>query len=108
MREYMARRGALKFRPEQIRPARCALLGYTLRQLHVEGSMIGPWLLRVEMQPEVGEEAYDKGAEQLHAFFVQCLKEFLEPDMSPLGRRIIECCLDRGTIEDYAALIPAD
>ncbi|MCC6580229.1 MAG: DUF4914 family protein, partial [Phycisphaeraceae bacterium] len=36
-REYLARRGVARFRPDQIRPARCPLLGHTLHQLHVEG-----------------------------------------------------------------------
>jgi len=108
MREYMARRAAVKFRRDQLRPARCTLLGYTLKQLLIEGSMVGPWLLRVDMQPEVGEAAYDQGAAQLYDFFRQCLSLFLEPDLAPMGRRIIECCLDNGTLEDYEALIPME
>ena len=39
-REYLARRGVARFRPEQLRPARCPLLGHTLHQLQVEGRMI--------------------------------------------------------------------
>jgi hypothetical protein len=41
-------------------------------------------------------------------FFRQCLADFMEPDLDPLGRQIIECCLDRGTLEDYEALIPME
>jgi len=106
-REYLARRGAAKFRPEQLRPARCPLLGHTLHQLQVEGRMIARWFLQVDTQPEVGEEAYDRGAEILTAFFRKCLQEYLDPDLDPLGRQIISCCLDNGKLEDYEAFIPA-
>jgi hypothetical protein len=105
-REYLARRGSAKFRPEQVRPARCPLLGHTLHQLQVEGRMIARWFLQVDTQPEVGEEAYDKGAEMLHAFFRECLADFRDEDLDPLGRDIIACCLDNGKVEDYEQLIP--
>jgi len=105
-REYLARRGVARFRPEQLRPARCPLLGQTLRQLHVEGRMVASWFLQVETQPEVGEAAYDQGAALLHAFFRQCLKDFDVPDLDPLGRQIIQCAMDGGALEDYERFIP--
>jgi len=107
-REYLARRGGAKFKPGQLTPARCPLLGYTLFQLHVEGRSIGRIFLHVEAQPEVGEEGYDKGAALLYEFFRRYLPDFLVPDLNPLGRQIIECCLDNGTQEDYEAFIPMD
>jgi len=107
-REYLARRGSAKFKPDQIRPARCSLLGYTVHQLHVEGRMVARWFLQVDTQPEVGEAAYDQGAEILFSFFRRCLPDFLESDLDPLGRQIIECCLDGGTLADYEALIPVE
>lgn len=106
-REYLARRGAAKFRPEQLRPARCTLLGHTLHQLQVEGRMIARWFLQVDTQPEVGEEAYDEGANILREFFHACLKDFQDPELDPLGQKIINCCLDGGSLEDYEGLIPA-
>jgi hypothetical protein len=106
-REYLARRGNAKFTPEQIQPARCPLLGNALYQLSVEGRSIARWFLQVDTQPEVGVEAYDQGAVILQAFFRKCLVKFLEPDLDPLGRQIIECCLDGGGVQDYEALIPA-
>jgi hypothetical protein len=107
VREYLARRGSAKFRPEQVVPARCPLLGYTPQQVVVEGSGLPPYLLRVELQPEVGTDGYDVGAAQLEAFFAQQLKKFYdEPDLLPLGRRIISCCLLKGSIDDYNSLIP--
>jgi hypothetical protein len=105
-REYLARRGSASFKLDQVRPARCPLLGYTLYQMQIEGRMIPRWFLQVDTQPEVGEEAYDQGAEMLTAFFHRYLVDFLEPDLAPLGRQIIECCLGGGQIEDYEALIP--
>lgn len=106
-REYLARRGVARFRPDQLRASRCPLLGYTLHQLQVEGLLIARWFLQVETQPEVGEAAYDQGAEMLKQFFHQCLSEFRGPDLDPLGQKIIQCCLDGGTVEDYERLIPA-
>lgn len=106
-REYLARRGVARFRPEQLRPSRCPLLGSTLKQLQVEGRTVGSWFLQVEVQPEVGEAAYDQGAETLKAFFHQCLADFQDADLDPLGRQIITCCLDGGQLEDYERLIPS-
>jgi hypothetical protein len=106
-REYLARRGIARFRPEQLHPARCSLLGYTVRNLQVEGRVVPDLFLRVETQPEVGQQAYDQGAQSLYDFFRQCLTQFLEPDLAPKGREIITCCMDNGTIEDYERLIPS-
>jgi hypothetical protein len=105
-REYLARRGAARFRPEQLSSARCPLLGYTINHLLVEGRAVPQALLCVEQQPEVGEEGYDRGSEKLYDFFRECLSLFLEPDLDPLGTEIIECCMDDGAVKDYAALIP--
>jgi hypothetical protein len=105
-REYLARRGIARFRSEQLRPARSPLLGYTVRNLQVEGRVVPDVFLQVETQPEVGREAYDQGAQELYNFFRNCLSQFLQPDLAPVGRDIITCCMDNGTIEDYEKLIP--
>ena len=94
-------------RPDQLRPARCPLLGHTLHQLQVEGRTIARWFLQVDTQPEVGEEAYDQGARILTQFFHTCLADFQDPDLAPLGKQIIACCLDDGKLDDYEQLIPA-
>ncbi|MFP4144592.1 MAG: DUF4914 family protein [Phycisphaeraceae bacterium] len=99
-REYLARRGATPFRPEQLRPARCPLLGHTPNTIQVEGALIGHWFLQVESQPEVGEAAYDAGCEMLYDFFEQQLRKFLAPELRPEGRRIIEACLDRAELPE--------
>ncbi|MEA2708252.1 MAG: hypothetical protein QOF78_853 [Phycisphaerales bacterium] len=107
-REYLARRGNAKFKSDQIQAARCPLLGYSIFQLSVEGRQIPRWFLQVESQPEVGVEAYDKGAEILYGFFRDQLKKFADPDLSPLGKQIIECCLSNGSAEEYERLLPSE
>lgn len=107
-REYLARRGVARFRPDQLRPARCPLLGQTLRQLQVEGRMVASWFLQVDAQPEVGDAAYDRGADILYAFFRKCLADFQSPELDPLGQQIITCCLEGGKLEDYERLIPGN
>ena len=106
-REYMARRGGAHFRPDQLVPARCPLLGMTLTSMLVEGVQINPWLLQVELQPEVAERGYDAGAQMLADFFRQELSVYLEDsDLDPLGREIIECCLQGGEFDAYSKLVP--
>ena len=105
-REYLARRGGARFSQEQVAPSRCPLLGFAMKSVVVEGQTIPGILLRVEKQPEVGNEAYDIGAKQLTDFFHKELTQFLEADLNPLGRKIIECCLSGGSVEDYVSLLP--
>ncbi len=105
-REYLARHGSAQFKPQQIKSSRCPLLGYTLVQLQVEGQIVAPWFLQVELQPEVGLAGYDQGAESLNKFFKKCLLEFYVTDLHPLGRQIIRCCLDGGSVEDFEHFIP--
>lgn len=104
-REYLARRGSAPFRPEQLSAARCSLLGYQLNTLHIEGSAVSRWFLSVETQPEVGEEAYDAGAQQLWEFFRQELEKYSkDPALDPVGQKIIQCCLEGGSVHDYENL----
>jgi hypothetical protein len=105
-RDYLARRGVANFRPDQILPARCSLLGYTLRQLQLEGRLVDRCLLQVEKQPEVGEDAYDKGAQTFNAFFRKHLADFQTEEMDALGKEIIACCLEGGKVEEYERIIP--
>ena len=105
-REYLARRGGAKFSVEQVTPSRCPLLGFALKSVVVEGQTIPGILLRVEKQPEVGLEGYDAGAQILTDFFHKELVQYLDDDLDPLGRKIIECCMANGSVEDYMALLP--
>ncbi len=107
-REYLARRGGAWFTEKQITPARAPLLGYAIQKLMIEGNMLEKEFLRVENQPEVGYEAYDKGYEMLSGFFKTQIKKFLEPGLLPEGKKIIECCLSDGTLEDYCSIIDSE
>jgi hypothetical protein len=105
-REYLARRGGARFRPDQISPARCSLLGYAINSMHFEGSRISERFLEVHAQDEVGDEGYEAGSRMLQEFFEKCLSPYLrENDLDPLGAEIIRCCLDKGTVADYNKLI---
>ncbi len=104
-REYLARRGSVKFRPEQLVPARCPLLGYALDSLKIDGNYIPKGLLQTDLQLEIGESAYDTGAGLLTGFFGQELKQFQTNDLCQEGRKIIECFFDGGTADDYMKLL---
>jgi len=64
-------------------------------------------MLQVDKSLTVGEEAYDIGAGELDQFFRQQLSKFVVDDLDPLGKRIIDCTLSKGTMPDYESLIDA-
>ncbi|MGC4175713.1 DUF4914 family protein [Demequina sp.] len=103
-REWLARKGGGRMRADQLEPARCALFGYSPREMTLDGQPVRRTLLRPEMQSWVGENAYDAGCAILSGFFRSELAQFLTPDLSPLGREIIEVCLADGSVEEYEAL----
>jgi len=104
-REYLARRGTAKFRPGLLTPSRCPLLGYALSSMQVEGTHLQHDFLRVEEQPDVGTKGYDAGAKILHEFFIRELQKFRVPGLSEVGKKIIDCCVDGGTVDDYETLL---
>jgi hypothetical protein len=104
-REYLARRGGAAFTKNQVAPSRCSLLGWNPSSIVVEGRPIGSWFFQVEKQPEVGEEAYDKGAKILTEFFHKELSQFRNPDLHPLGKQIIEMCFDEVDVNEYDRVI---
>ncbi len=108
MREYLTRRGNAKLRNDQFQNARCPLLGYELNYLTIEGAKIPSRFLEVYKQPLVEESGYDAGAAILYDFFRAELPKYLTPDLHPTGRRIIETCLNDGSVEDYLEIIPMD
>jgi len=108
MREYLTRRGNARLRVDQYQTARCPLLGYELNYLTIEGSRIPTRFLKVYRQTEVGEDGYDAGSEILRGFFRKELQTFLEPDLLPLGRKIINACLDDCSVETYAKILPME
>ena len=105
MREYLARRGSNPFKQDALVAARCPLLGSVLRSVQIEGTAIPNWFLRTETQPEVGEAGYDAGAAQLTEFFHSELEKFLaDPDLLPLGKKIIEACYAGVDVGEYRRL----
>ncbi|MFP4054709.1 MAG: DUF4914 family protein [Phycisphaerae bacterium] len=106
IRDYLARRGMAPFQSDYLVPSRCPLLGYALQNMRIEGTSIHHWFLEVDTQPEVGPETFDKGAEILRDFFHRELKKFLQPELDPEGREIIECCLSGGAVEEYGRFMP--
>ena len=105
-REYIARRGSAKFKPEHLVEARCPLLGFGLDSLKVDGQYIRRAFLRPETQQEVGIEGYDAGAEILTDFFKQELAKYNTDDLNPLGKQIIEMFFKGATVQDYLEIIP--
>jgi hypothetical protein len=101
VRDYLARKGNANFQSDQVTPARCALLGYSLQNMRIEGMTIPQYFLQVDKQAEIGEAAFDAGAQMLADFFHQQLNKYLQPQLDPLGRQIIECCLNGGSVTDY-------
>ena len=106
MREYLARRGSAKFKLEQLIPARFALLGYCLESLKIDGQYIRKAFLRPETQAELGLGGYDKGAKMLNDFFKKEISKFDVPELNPIGKKIIECCYNDATLDEYLGIIP--
>lgn len=105
-REYLARRGGVRIKMDRLIPARCPLFGYSLREMKVDGQQIPLGFLRPETQETLGEQGYDKGAEILYDFFLKELEAFDTDELHPMGRQIIECVRNRGTVEDFCEIVP--
>ncbi|MHB1357871.1 MAG: DUF4914 family protein [Anaerolineae bacterium] len=107
-RDYLARREQTQYesgQSDQFIPSRCPLLGYSPQYMRFEGAEIPIWLLQVDTQPEVGIDAYDRGAEILAEFFHKQIKRFLVPDLDELGQKIIDYCLSGGDVAGYERFI---
>jgi hypothetical protein len=61
----------------------------------------------VDTQPEVGEDAYDIGAEILYNFFQKSLMVYEWDTLTDLGKQIFQCFYDRGSVNDFKALMPS-
>ena len=106
-REYLARRGQATFDKKNLMESRCSLLGYHCKEIQVEGQTIERLFFDVSRQTEVGTEAYDIGADMLRNFFFENIKQFLEyEELDPLGREIIEACLNDASVEEYEKFTP--
>ncbi len=93
------------FEKANLVPARSTLLGYTPKTANAGSFAIPEGFLRVETQPEVGEDTYDAGAKMLTDFFKDEVKQFLEDDLDPVGRAIIELFLNDGSVEEFEKLL---
>ncbi|MCL2664294.1 MAG: DUF4914 family protein [Defluviitaleaceae bacterium] len=105
-REYLARRGGMHFRDGVLTESRCPLLGYALESMKVDGTSLPKHFMQVQYQPEVGGEAYDIGAKILTSFFKNEIKKYLSMDLMPMGKRIVEACLNDARVTEYYNLIP--
>lgn len=105
-REYLARRGGVNMKMDRLTPARCALLGYALKEMKVDGQQISSNFLRTERQETLGIEGYDKGAEILYNFFAKELAVYDVEELHPVGKEILECFKNGGSIEDYCNIMP--
>ena len=105
-REYLARRGGVNMKMDRLAPARCSLLGYALREMKVDGQEIPSKFLRTEKQESLGKEGYDKGAEILYDFFAKELAEFDVEELHPVGKQILDCFKNNGSVEDYWPTAP--
>jgi hypothetical protein len=103
MRDYLARRGGVRFTQDELSSARSPLLGYALNRLVVEGQVFDQSFLKVEHQ--IGEAAYDAGAKILADYFKAELTQFLDGALDLLGQKIVDCCLSGGSLDDYSAFI---
>jgi len=106
MREYLARRGSAKFNPEHLAPARLPLLGYCLESLKIDGQYIAKAFLMPETQAELGLEGYDDGAKVITDFFKKELAKFDVPELNPIGKKIVDCCMNDAPLSEYLSIIP--
>ena len=106
VREYIARRGSAKIKPEHLIEARCPLLGYTLDSLKIDGQYIRTEFLQPELQTEVGLEVYDQGAETLVSFFREEIEKYDLSELNPLARDILNAFTNNATLQDYISLMP--
>ena len=105
VREYLARRmGTVN--AKHLVEARCPLFGYSLNELRIDGQHMRLSWLRPELQSTIGREGYDQCAKILTDFFKEELKQFLVPELDPLGRQIIELCMNDAPLEEYLKLTP--
>ena len=104
-REYLARRNGT-VRLKHLVPARCPLFGYSLDEMKIDGQYVRRTFLRPEYQSKLGFEGYDAGAKILTDFIKDEVKQFLTDDLDPLGRQIIELCLNDAPLEEYLKITP--
>ena len=104
-RKYLARHlGTVK--AKHLVPARCPIFCCCLDEMKLDGQYIRPAFLRPETQTRLGEAGCDAGAKILTDFIKEELKQFVCDDLDPLGKKIIDCVMNDGSLDDYLALTP--
>lgn len=106
-REYLARRGGT-VRKKHLVPARNPIFGYSLDEMKIDGQYVRQTFLRPELQSKLGFEGYDAGAKILTDFFKEQLPQYMTEELDPIGRDIIDVCMNDGTLEDYLAITPME
>lgn len=104
-REYLARKGGT-VKLKHLVPSRCPLFGYSLDEMKIDGQYVRQTFLRPELQSKLGFEGYDAGSKILTDFFKKQIREFMTDELDPIGRHIIELCLNDAGLEDYLAVTP--
>lgn len=105
IREYLARRGGT-VRRKHLVPARNPIFGYSLDEIKIDGQYVRRTFLRPEMQSKLGNEGYDAGAKILTDFMKEQLQQYLTDELDPIGRQIIELCMNDAPLEEYLKITP--
>ena len=105
VREYLARRSGI-LKKKHLVESRCPLFGYSLEEMKIDGQSMRQTFLRPELQSKVGIEGFDACAKILTDFFKEELQQYLTDELSPLGREIIELCLNDAPLDEYIKLTP--
>jgi len=104
-REFLVLYGNHPIFNNMLKPAKTPLLGYVLKNIELPDVMVPREFVEVDLQPEVGEEAYLEGARILNEFFRKELEQYLVPELDPLGRKIIEAFMRGADVEEYKKLL---
>lgn len=104
-REYLARRGGVRFTHEEIVESPVPLLGYELERLVVEGHSFAKEFLNPAYQGDVGWDAFNAGAKILNDYFASELEQYRTDNLDPLGKKIIDCYLAGGATADFEKLV---
>jgi hypothetical protein len=73
--------------------------------LKLDGKYLRKSYLQPNHQSDLGNDGYDAGAKILNDFFKSELDQYLTRRLNPIGRKLIECCLNDGKIDDYLDII---
>ena len=104
-REFLVLYGKKPILRNMLKPSKYPLLGYVLKNIELPDVVVPQEFVEVNLQPEVGDEAYKKGAKMLDDFFREELKKYLTPELDPLGREIIEAFMRGASIEEYEKML---